>query len=56
LSGIDVNTTEIFQAGLDPFFALVIDPIKSANLSNFVLILEKVDMGAFKVYPKGHKE
>jgi len=35
LSGIDVNTTEIFQRGLDPFFALVVDPIKSANLSTF---------------------
>ena len=56
LSGIDVNTTDIFQRNLDPFCAIVIDPIKSANLRKFLVILEKVDMGAFRVYPKGHKE
>lgn len=55
MSGIDVNTTEIFQRGLDPFFALVVDPIKSANLSIFLIKVEKIDVGAFRVYPKGYK-
>lgn len=38
LSGIDVNTQEIFQIGADPFIAIVVDPIKSVNLRNFELI------------------
>ena len=32
LSGIDVNTQELFQNGCDPFVAIVVDPIKSVNL------------------------
>lgn len=32
LSGIDVNTQELFQTNVDPFLAIVVDPIKSVNL------------------------
>jgi COP9 signalosome complex subunit 5 len=32
LSGIDVNTQELFQMSADPFLAIVVDPIKSTNL------------------------
>lgn len=32
LSGIDVATQELFQKNTDPFLAIVVDPIKSANL------------------------
>lgn len=49
LSGIDVNTQELFQRSADPFLAIVVDPIKSNNL-------QKVDMAAFRVHPNGYKE
>jgi COP9 signalosome complex subunit 5 len=48
LSGIDVNTQERFQLSSDPFLAIVVDPIKSANL-------QKLDVSAFRVHPKGYK-
>ena len=35
LSGIDVKTQELFQISTDPFLAIVVDPIKSANLRIF---------------------
>ncbi len=39
LSGIDVDTTNIFQKMNDPFISLVIDPVKTINFrkltSNF---------------------
>jgi len=35
---------------------LVVDPIKSANLSIFKINKEKIDVGAFRVFPKGHKD
>jgi COP9 signalosome complex subunit 5 len=37
LSGIDVNTQELFQKNTDPFLAIVVDPIKSANLRTLFL-------------------
>lgn len=55
LSGIDVATQERFQTE-DPFLAIVVDPIKSVNLRKYLFISEKVDIGAFRVYNKGHKE
>lgn len=48
LSGIDVNTQERFQLSSDPFLAIVVDPIKSVNL-------QKLDISAFRVHPKGYK-
>jgi COP9 signalosome complex subunit 5 len=56
LSGIDVNTQERFQNNTDPFLAIVVDPIKSANLRMTFFKSEKVDIGAFRVYPKGEKD
>lgn len=38
LSGIDVNTQELFQRSADPFLAIVVDPIKSVNLRILQLI------------------
>jgi len=38
LSGIDVNTQELFQKGCDPFVAIVVDPIKTVNLRIFEMI------------------
>jgi proteasome lid subunit RPN8/RPN11 len=41
LSGIDVDTQERFQKSTDPFVAIVVDPIKSANLRTFELIQKR---------------
>ena len=40
----------------DPFIAVVIDPIKTTSFRNLCLTLEKIDIGAFRVYNKGYKE
>lgn len=41
LSGIDVNTQERYQNNSDPFLAIVCDPVRSANLSIFLLLFRK---------------
>ncbi|KAL3071099.1 hypothetical protein niasHS_015841 [Heterodera schachtii] len=48
LSGIDVNTQSINQQFQEPFVAIVIDPIRTVSAG-------KVDIGAFRTYPKGYK-
>ncbi|KAI3411005.1 COP9 signalosome complex subunit 5 [Globodera pallida] len=48
LSGIDVNTQFINQQYQEPFVAIVIDPIRTISAG-------KVDIGAFRTYPKGYK-
>ncbi|KAI3413263.1 COP9 signalosome complex subunit 5 [Globodera pallida] len=48
LSGIDVNTQSINQQYQEPFVAIVIDPIRTISAG-------KVDIGAFRTYPKGYK-
>ncbi|KAH8146285.1 uncharacterized protein LAJ45_09727 [Morchella importuna] len=48
LSGIDVNTQMNQQQFLDPFLAVVIDPDRTISAG-------KVDVGAFRTYPEGHK-
>jgi hypothetical protein len=40
----------------DPFLAIVVDPIKSFNLRTLIIIIEKLDIGAFRAYPKGYKD
>lgn len=50
LSGIDVDTTKLFQGMYDPFISLVIDPIKSQNFRIYFIYLEQLDVGAFRVY------
>ncbi|KAK6363216.1 COP9 signalosome catalytic subunit rri1 [Orbilia blumenaviensis] len=49
LSGIDVNTQMMQQQWLDPFLAVVIDPDRTISAG-------KVDIGAFRTYPEGHKQ
>lgn len=34
----------------DPFISIVVDPIKSQNFRMFLINLEKIDIGAFRVY------
>lgn len=48
LSGIDVNTQMNQQMFLDPFLAVVIDPDRTISAG-------KVDVGAFRTFPEGHK-
>lgn len=48
LSGIDVNTQMNQQKFTDPFLAVVIDPDRTISAG-------KVDIGAFRTYPEGHK-
>lgn len=48
LSGIDVTTQRNYQTFLDPFCAVVIDPDRTASAG-------KVEIGAFRTYPEGHK-
>lgn len=48
LSGIDVATQALNQNFQDPYLAIVIDPIRSANQ-------KKVDLGAFRTLPAGHE-
>lgn len=47
LSGIDVST-QMTQQMQDPFLAVVIDPERTMSTG-------KVDIGAFRTYPEGHK-
>ncbi len=46
LSGIDVATQRLYQTGNDPFVALVIDPVKTAQNG-------RVEIGAFRTFPEG---
>ncbi|VDK52458.1 unnamed protein product [Anisakis simplex] len=48
LSGIDVSTQALNQQFQEPFVAIVIDPIRTMSAG-------KVDLGAFRTYPKGYK-
>lgn len=48
LSGIDVSTQMLHQQYEEPFVAIVIDPIRTISAG-------KVDLGAFRTYPKGYK-
>uniref|UniRef100_A0A915CVD8 MPN domain-containing protein n=1 Tax=Ditylenchus dipsaci TaxID=166011 RepID=A0A915CVD8_9BILA len=48
LSGIDVSTQALNQQFQEPFVAIVIDPIRTITAG-------KVDLGAFRTYPKGYK-
>ncbi|VDD86308.1 unnamed protein product [Enterobius vermicularis] len=48
LSGIDVSTQTLNQQYQEPFVAVVIDPIRTISAG-------KVDLGAFRTYPKGYK-
>ncbi|VDP31826.1 unnamed protein product [Soboliphyme baturini] len=48
LSGIDVSTQMLNQQFQEPFVAVVIDPIRTISAG-------KVDLGAFRTYPKGYK-
>ncbi|UNI16412.1 COP9 signalosome catalytic subunit rri1 [Purpureocillium takamizusanense] len=48
LSGIDVETEAMQQQFTDPFLAVVIDPHRTINAG-------KVDIGAFRTYPKDYK-
>lgn len=47
LSGIDVATQSLNQNFQDPYLAIVLDPVQSANQ-------DKVDIGAFRTFPVGH--
>ena len=49
LSGIDVNTQMLQQSFQDPYIAVVIDPDRTISAG-------KVDIGAFRTYPEGHKQ
>lgn len=55
LSGIDVDTTNLFQKMNDPFISLVIDPIKSLNFRKISFIVERLDVGAFRVYSNEYR-
>ncbi|CAJ0932890.1 unnamed protein product, partial [Mesorhabditis belari] len=48
LSGIDVSTQSTNQQYLEPWVAVVIDPLRTMSAG-------KVDIGAFRTYPKGYK-
>merc|ERR1719372_845 len=48
LSGIDVSTQALNQNFQDPFVAIVIDPVRTISAG-------KVNLGAFRTYPKGYK-
>lgn len=48
LSGIDVGTQSMNQQFQDPFLALVIDPNRTISAG-------KVEIGAFRTYPKDYK-
>ncbi|KAI8381179.1 JAB1/Mov34/MPN/PAD-1 ubiquitin protease-domain-containing protein [Radiomyces spectabilis] len=48
LSGIDVSTQMLNQQYQEPFVAVVIDPNRTMSAG-------KVDIGAFRTYPKGYK-
>ncbi|KAJ2903691.1 uncharacterized protein MKZ38_009530 [Zalerion maritima] len=48
LSGIDVGTQFLQQSYNEPFVAVVIDPDRTISAG-------KVEIGAFRTYPEGHK-
>ncbi|SAM04713.1 hypothetical protein [Absidia glauca] len=48
LSGIDVGTQSLNQQYQEPFVAVVIDPSRTMSAG-------KVEIGAFRTYPKGYK-
>ncbi|WEW61250.1 COP9 signalosome catalytic subunit rri1 [Emydomyces testavorans] len=48
LSGIDVTTQDTQQTYSDPFVAVVIDPDRTISAG-------KVEIGAFRTYPKGYR-
>ncbi|WAR24809.1 CSN5-like protein [Mya arenaria] len=48
LSGIDVSTQMLNQQFQEPFVAIVIDPVRTISAG-------KVNIGAFRTYPKGYK-
>ncbi|KAI8906300.1 JAB1/Mov34/MPN/PAD-1 ubiquitin protease-domain-containing protein [Gorgonomyces haynaldii] len=48
LSGIDVGTQMLNQQYQEPFCAVVIDPKRTISAG-------KVELGAFRTYPEGHK-
>jgi len=48
LSGIDVNTQLQNQTFQEPWLAIVVDPIRTIRTG-------KVQIGAFRTYPKGYK-
>ena len=48
LSGIDVSTQMLNQNFQDPFVAIVVDPTRTISAG-------KVNLGAFRTYPKGKK-
>ncbi|KAK2498796.1 hypothetical protein MC885_018380 [Smutsia gigantea] len=48
LSGIDVSTQMLNQQFQEPFVAVVIDPTRTISAG-------KVNLGAFRTYPKGYK-
>ncbi|XP_003384689.1 PREDICTED: COP9 signalosome complex subunit 5-like [Amphimedon queenslandica] len=48
LSGIDVDTQMLNQKFQEPWVAIVVDPIRTMSSG-------KVNLGAFRTYPKGHK-
>eukprot|EP00388_Colpodella_angusta_P000571 GDKJ01002021.1.p1 GENE.GDKJ01002021.1~~GDKJ01002021.1.p1 ORF type:complete len:310 (+),score=40.12 GDKJ01002021.1:14-943(+) len=46
LSGIDVDTTQLYQTHQDPICAIVIDPHRTLQNG-------KIEVGAFRTFPKG---
>jgi len=48
LSGIDVSTQMLNQQFSEPWLAIVVDPVRTISSG-------KVELGAFRVYPEGHK-
>ncbi|KAJ3306928.1 hypothetical protein HDV03_003251 [Kappamyces sp. JEL0829] len=48
LSGIDVGTQKLNQQYSEPFLAIVVDPKRT-------IASGKVEIGAFRTYPEGHK-
>jgi COP9 signalosome complex subunit 5 len=48
LSGTDVNTQTLNQAQLDPWFAMVIDPVRTISTG-------KIEMRAFRTYPEHYQ-
>ena len=48
LSGVDVATQRMQQAGMDPYLAIVVDPTQTCAAG-------KVEIGAFRCYPESYK-
>lgn len=49
LSGIDVATQSLNQNFQDPYLAIVLDPVQTANQ-------KKIEIGAFRTFPVGHDD